>query len=90
MAKVRHVDVLERDEEEDEEAVDLSVVTGSESSLNIPNISNISHLPDDPGEETEEGGDMEAEEEEERRHAEGGVHPVLQLLHKETLPGAIP
>ena len=42
------------------------------------------------GKETKEGGGVEAEEEEERRHVEGGVHPVLQLLHKETLAEAIP
>ena len=56
-------------------------------------IKGVYELPDDPGEEAEEGGHVEDEEEEEGRHVEGWIHPVpgklvLQLLQEETLPGA--
>ena len=39
-------------------------------------LKGVSELPDDPGEEAEEGGDVEDEEEEEGRHVEGWIHPV--------------
>ena len=56
-------------------------------------LKGVYELPDDPGEEAEEGGHVEDEVEEEGRHVEGWIHPVpgklvLQLLQEETLPGA--
>ena len=39
-------------------------------------IKGVYELPDDPGEEAEEGGHVEDEVEEEGRHVEGWIHPV--------------